>query len=83
MPNGAALRSGRKTRKWHISPMRAPINMASTKASQNPVPPPSPRVTVTGTFSQSVGRKSTHGNLICPFRRASSNVNTPYIAIAP
>ena len=38
---------------------------------------------MTGRFSHFVGRKSTHGSLMAPLRRASSNVNTPYIAIAP
>ncbi len=46
-------------------------------------PPESDSVIVTGMFSPFVGRKSTHGRWTTPLRRASSNVNTPYIAIAP
>ena len=38
---------------------------------------------LTGRFSESVGRMSTHGRKISPWFHAWSNVATPYIAIAP
>ena len=42
LPSGAALRSGRNTRKWAIAPISAPIASATTNATHTPTRAASP-----------------------------------------
>ena len=83
MPSGAALRSGRNTRKCTASPRNAAIANARISDAVIGQPPSLSRVMRTGTFNESVGRKSSHGRNSSPRFQAVSKVNIPYIAIAP
>ena len=75
LPSGAALRSGRNTRKWAITPNSTAISRPSPSDGMKPkdrVPsgPLLPMVMFTGMLRLRVGRMSTHGSTNVPLRRS-------------